>query len=144
MMSRRATQYAERSVADVVGEMKDELKDFLETRYEVFRSEMQEGLRTVKSAAPLAAAAVVFLATAYVLLTLALVALIAVAFWSSPYHWFFAFLIVGLIWTVTAGILGFLARNDLRRRGLFPKKTIEVLKRDKRWLKNEVKGHSVV
>jgi uncharacterized membrane protein YqjE len=143
-MSSRTAQVPERSVADVLMEIKDELRDFVETRYELFRSELNEGLSTVKSAAPLAVAAAIFFATAYLLLTLALVAVIAVAFWSSPYHWFFGFLIVGVVWGITGGILVFLVRNDFRKRGLFPKKTLEVLKRDKRWLQNEVKGHPVV
>ena len=143
-MSTRSSQYPERSVADVLLDIKDELKDFIETRYELFRSELQEGVSTVKSAVPLAAAAAVFLATAFFLLTLALVSAVAVAFWNSPYHWFFAFLIVGVVWTIIAGILAFLARNDFRNRGLIPKKTIEVLKRDKRWLENEAKGYPTV
>ena len=143
-MNSRSTQTPERSVADVLMEIKDELRDFIETRYELFRSELNEGLSTVKSAAPLAVAALILFGTAYLLLTLALVAVIAVAFWNSPYHWFFAFLIVGVVWALTAGILAFLVRNDLRTRGLFPKKTVEVLKRDKRWLQNEAKGHPAV
>lgn len=143
-MNSRSTQTSERSVADVLIEIKGELKAFLETRYELLRSELNQGLSTVKSAAPLAIAAAIFFATAYVLLTLALVAVIAVAFWNNPYHWFFAFLIVGLVWAITGGVLAFLVRNDLRTHGLFPKKTVEVLKRDKRWLQNEVKGHPVV
>lgn len=143
-MSSRTTQVPERSVADVLLEIKNELRDFAETRYELFRSELNDGLSTVKSAAPLAMAAGLFFATAYALLTLALVAVIAVAFWSSPYHWFFAFLIVGVAWAITGGILAFLVRNDFRSHGLFPKKTVEVLKRDKRWLQNEAKGHPVI
>jgi uncharacterized membrane protein YqjE len=143
-MNSRSTQTPERSVADVLMEIKDELRDFIETRYQLFRSELNEGLSTVKSAAPLAVAALILFGTAYLLLTLALVAVIAVAFWNSPYHWSFAFLIVGVVWALTAGILAFLVRNDLRTRGLFPKKTVEVLKRDKRWLQNEAKGHPAV
>jgi uncharacterized membrane protein YqjE len=143
-MNSRTTQTPERSVADVLMEIKDELRDFIETRYELFRSELNEGLSTLKSAAPLAIAALILFGTAYLLLTLALVAVIAVAFWNSPYHWFFAFLIVGVVWALTAGILAFLVRNDLRTRGLFPKKIVEVLKRDKRWLQNEAKGHPAV
>jgi len=143
-MSSRTSQYPERSVGDVLLEMKAELKDFVETRYELFRSELQEGLASAKSAAPLAAVSAVFLVTAYFLLTLALVSAVAVAFWSNPYHWFFGFLIVGVVWMVIAAILAFLVRNQLRTRGLFPKKTIEVLRRDTRWLKNEAKGSATV
>jgi uncharacterized membrane protein YqjE len=144
VMSSRTSQYPERSVGDVLLEIKDELKHFVETRFELLRSELQEGIATVKSAAPLAAAAAVFLVTAYFLLTLALVSAIAIAFWNNPYHWFFAFLIVGVVWMVTAAILAFLVRNNLRTHGLVPKKTIEVLKRDKRWLQNEAKGSATV
>jgi sugar phosphate permease len=73
-----------------------------------------------------------------------LVSVIAVAFWNNPYHWFFAFLILGIVWLVAGAILAFLVRNHLRTRGLVPKKTIEVLKRDKRWLQNEAKGYRPV
>ena len=143
-MSSRTNQTPERSVADVLMEIKNELRDFVETRYELFRSELKDGLSTVRSAAPLAIAAAIFFGTAYLLLTLALVAVIAVAFWNNPYHWFFAFLIVGVVWAIIGGVLAFLVLNGLRTRGLFPKKTVEVLKRDKRWIQNEVKGHPVV
>src|SRR5689334_10120834 len=143
-MSSRNTQYPERSVAEVLSEVTGELKDFVDTRYQLLRTEFQEGIGTIKSAAPLAAAAAVFLVTAYFLLTLALVSVIAVAFWNNPYHWFFAFLILGIVWLVAGAILAFLVRNHLRTRGLVPKKTIEVLKRDKRWLQNEAKGYRPV
>jgi len=143
-MSSRNTQYPERSVAEVLSEVTGELKDFVDTRYQLLRTEFQEGMGTIKSAAPLAAAAAVFLVTAYFLLTLALVSVIAVAFWNNPYHWFFAFLILGIVWLVAGAILAFLVRNHLRTRGLVPKKTIEVLKRDKRWLQNEAKGYRPV
>ena len=142
--SSRTSQYPERSVGDVLLEIKGELTEFVETRYQLLRSELQESIASAKSAAPLAATAAVFLVSAYFLLTLALVAAVAVAFWNNPYHWFFAFLIVGVVWAVIAAILVFLVRNQLRTRGLLPKKTIEVLRRDTRWLKNEAKGSATV
>ena len=52
--------------------------------------------------------------------------------------------ILGIVWLVAGAILAFLVRNHLRTRGLVPKKTIEVLKRDKRWLQNEAKGYRPV
>ena len=143
-MSSRNTQYPERSVADVVREITGELKDFVDTRYQLLRSEFHDSVATVKSTIPMFAAAAVFLVTAYFLLTLALVSVIAVAFWHNPYHWFFAFLIVGVVWLMIGAILAFLIRNDLRTRGWLPKKTIEVLKRDKLWLQNGAKGYRPV
>ena len=134
------TRYAEnhvRSLAAIVAEIKDEIKDFVQTRVEMFRSEMRETLNAWKTAVPLAAIAVLFLATAYLMLTLAVVGLVAVAFWDNPYRWFLAFLAVGVLWTIGGGILGWLALREFQSKGLFPRKTIEVLKADKIWIQSE-------
>ena len=133
-------RYAEnhtKNLAAIIAELKDEIKDFVQTRLELFKSEVRETLDTWKTAVPLAAAAVVLLATAYLLLTIAVVAVFAVAFWSNPYHWFFAFLIVGVVWSLGGGILGWMALREFQSKGLFPKKTIEVLKADKIWIQSE-------
>jgi len=126
-----------KNLAAIIAELKDEIKDFVQTRVELFKSEVRETLDAWKTAVPLAAAAAVLLATAYLLLTIAVVAVVAVAFWSNPYHWFFAFLIVGVVWSLGGGILGWMALREFQSKGLFPKKTIEVLKADKIWIQSE-------
>jgi len=60
-----------------------------------------------------------------------------VAFWNNPYHWFFAFLAVGAVWLIGGGILGWMALREFQAKGLFPKKTMEVLKADKIWIQSE-------
>jgi uncharacterized membrane protein YqjE len=125
-------------VTELLLEMKRELLDFVTTRVELFRSEVQETLAAIKSAAPLAVIAIVLMITAYLLLTLAVVGLIAVAFVGNPYAWFFAFLIAGGAWGLFGIIAAFLAMRSLRKLGFFPKKTIEVLKADKVWIDREV------
>ena len=133
-------RYAEnhtKNLAAIIAELKDEIKDFVQTRVEMFKSEVRETLDAWKTAIPLAATAVVLLATAYLLLTIAVVAVVAVAFWSSPYHWFFAFLVVGAVWLIGGGILGWMALREFQSKGLFPKKTMDVLKADKIWIQSE-------
>jgi len=133
-------RYAEnhsKNLAAIIAELKDEIKDFVQTRVEMFKSEVRETLDAWKTAVPLAAVAVVLLVTAYLLLTITVVALVAVAFWNNPYHWFFAFLIVGVVWSIGGGILGWMALHEFQSTGLFPKKTIEVLKADKMWIQSE-------
>ena len=125
-------------VTQLLLEMKGELLDFVTTRYELLRAEIQESIAALKAAAPLALIAIVLLATAYLLLTLAVVGLIAVAFVGNPYAWFFAFLIAGGAWALFGIMAAFLAVRSLRSLGLFPKKTIEVLKADKVWIDREV------
>jgi uncharacterized membrane protein YqjE len=125
-------------LTQLVKEMKRELVDFVTTRFELLRSEMRETMDAFKSAIPFGVIAVLLMLTGYLLLTLAVVGLIAVAFWGSPYAWFFAFLITGLAWTIFGVLAAYLAYNSLRKHGMFPKKTVEVLKADKIWMEREV------
>lgn len=135
---RNETRYAEpngRNLADVVAEIKNELKDFVQTRVQMFSSEMKEKIKQSKSTAMYGAAALLLLATAYLLLTLALVGLVAVLFWGSPYAWFFGFLIVGVAWAILGGMLALVAKRSFH--GFAPERTIKVLKQDKVWLQRE-------
>ena len=54
-----------RNVASLLSEMKDELKDFIQTRVAMFKAELQEKVAALKSAAPLAIAGLLLLGTAY-------------------------------------------------------------------------------
>ena len=130
----------ERSIGSVVAEIKDELIDFIQTRVRMFKSELQETVATFRRIVPMAAIAIILLTTGYVLLTLAVVSLVAVDIWNNPYHWFFAFLIVGVLWRIAGALTGFLAWNRFRTRGTFPNKTIGVLKADKVWFERQARS----
>jgi hypothetical protein len=130
----------ERSLAAILGEMKQELKEFVETRIAMVKSEFRDKLVHWKLAAPLAGAGVVLLGTAYLLITLALVALAAVLIGDTPYRWFFALLGVGVLWTVLGGISLYIAKREFELNRLMPQKTMAVLKGDKLWLQNEARS----
>jgi membrane protein implicated in regulation of membrane protease activity len=130
----------DRSLAAIISEMKQELKDFAQTRMEMLKQEIQEKLGRLKIAAPLAAAAVLLLLTAYLLITIAVAAAVAAAFASSPFRWFFGFGIVGLVWAILGGVAAYFAKRELELKTLAPKRTMEVLKGDKLWLQREVKN----
>jgi uncharacterized membrane protein YqjE len=129
-----------RSVATIISEIKDELKDFLQTRVELFQLEVREKLARFKIAAPLAAIAVLFLLTAYFLITVSLVAAVSAAFATNPYRWCFGFAIVGVAWGLLGAVVGYLAKRELELKSLKPKKTLEVLKGDQIWLQREVRN----
>jgi hypothetical protein len=130
-----------RSLAAIISEMRDELKQFVQTRMELLKREIQVNLGVIRAAAPLIALAVLFLTSAYLLLTIALVALIATAFAGSEFAWFFAFLIVGMAWLMIGAMAGFMAVREFRKRGFMPRRTMEVLKADNIWLQKEAKSH---
>ena len=129
-----------RSLASTLAEMKIELLDFLDTRIELLKTELQEKMKILKTAAPLGALGALLLVTAYLLFTLALVSLVVVAFQDNPYRWFFAFLIVAFAWTVFGGIAVYFAKRELEMKTLLPQRTIEVLNGDKIWFQAEVKN----
>src|SRR5881628_4134572 len=114
------TSNHERSLGSVAAEIRDELLDFIHTRVQMFKSELQETLATFKHVMPMAVIALTLLATAYLLLTLAVVSVVAVAFWSNPYHWFFAFLIVGMLWLIAGALPLSWLGTALKDTELFP------------------------
>ena len=131
-----------RSLADVVTEIKNEFTDFVHTRAAMALSEIRENMKWMKSSTRYLLAGAVLLGTAYFLLTIAVVTLVAAAFWDNPYHWFLGFAAVGLLWAILGSVLAYLAIRQFRIRGLLPRRTIEVLKRDKVWLQHEA-SHQV-
>jgi hypothetical protein len=129
-----------RSLAEIVADLKEEAKEFVGTRIEMFRSELRERTAVLKVAAPLGAIGALLLTTAYLLFTLAIVALTATLFENSPYRWFFAFGIVAVVWTLFGGIFLYYAKRKFELRSLIPKRTLEVLKGDKIWIETEARN----
>jgi len=131
----------ERTLRNILREIGAGLTEFLDTRVQMAKSELRETLGAVKTAIPLAVMAAALFVTGLLLLTVALVSVIAAAFAGNPFAWFYGFLIVGLCWVAFGGVTAFFVVNEFRGRGRFPKRTIEVLKADKAWLQNEARGN---
>jgi uncharacterized membrane protein YqjE len=129
-----------RTVAEVLTDLKEEVKEFVSTRVALFRTEVRDKLNMVKVAAPLAIAALLFLATAYLLLTGAVIALVASFISDNSFRWVIAFAVVGVIWGLIGGACVYMVKRELEIKGLMPKKTMEVLKGDKLWIQSEVRG----
>lgn len=129
-----------RKVAEILAEMKDELAEFVQTRVTMLRTELRLAWDTVKAAIPLAAVALIFLSTAFLLLTGALVGLIQAALPTSAYRWFFACLIVGMVWAIVGGVAALSVVRSFRGKNIVPNRTLEVLKGDKVWFETEVRN----
>ena len=126
-----------RNISAVLREMKDEAAQFARTRMALLKAELEEKLPSLKSAAVFAVLAALLLGTAYLLLTGAVVVAAAILFKDSDYRWVFAFLSVGILWSLIGGIAFFLAKRKFAAKGLVPRRTVAVLKGDKIWLETE-------
>ena len=135
----RATH--ERTLRAVTEDVLHELKEFIDTRLRMARAEFEETIQSLKMGVPLLLGAFAFVATGFLMLTVAAVAIVTVAFAGSLYAWFFSFLIVGVLWIALGAIAAFFVYNEFRSQGRFPKRTLQVLKADKLWLQNEARSH---
>lgn len=129
-----------RGVAQILAEMRAELVEFAQTRLMILRTELNEKWKTAKVAVPLAGAAVLFLGTAFLALTGALVGLVVAAFPGSMYRWFFACIIVALFWGILGAAAAYFAKREFEMKSIMPQRTLEVLKGDKLWIQTEVRN----
>lgn len=129
----------EKSIGTVVSETKQELKEFIQTRVAMLRTEFAEKVRTWKYAIPMLLGALALLLAAWIVLTFALVALLAGIFQPSPYAWLFGGLIIGVAYLLLGLAVGWFAYSELSAVGVAPQRTMEVLKQDQVWIQNEAR-----
>jgi uncharacterized membrane protein YqjE len=129
-----------RTFASILAETRDDLKQFLETRIALLRAELREKLKVITRTAPLAAAALVLLGTAYLLFTLSLVGLVLALMPGNPFRWCLAFLAVAVLWMIAGVVAAAMAKRRFSMRELAPNRTIGVLKNDGVWIQSEVKN----
>lgn len=129
----------ERALGEVFNDFKQELKDFFNTRVQMLKSEMNEKVGAVKTAAPSLVIAAVFAWTGWVLLSFAFVFLLSMAFQGKSYQYAAAFGIVAVVYLLIGAIAGMYGYRTIASRSFAPERTIRVLKQDQVWLQTEAK-----
>jgi uncharacterized membrane protein YqjE len=130
----------EKSLGAVVSDVKSEFKEFASTRLEMLMTEMKEKANMIKIAVPFIAIGLVFLAVGFLVLTGALVTIVAVALGGTMGMWALAFLIVGVGYCAFGAVSAAFAVQQLKSKGLAPKHTLRVLKQDQVWLRTEAQA----
>jgi uncharacterized membrane protein YqjE len=139
-MNKAITSDQDRSFVAIVTEMKDELKQFIQTRVQMLKAEMHQKLPSIVSALLLVFLGILLLATAWLLLSAALVAFVAIILMPNPYAWIFGLLIVTAAWIIAGLWLLLRGVKMANPKLLIPQKTIGIFKDDKLWLEEEVGG----
>lgn len=129
----------ERSLATVLNDLKEELKEFVAIRIQMLTNEMREKVSSLQTAIPALAIAAILGVTAWGLLTWSLVFLIAMAFGDQSWRMAAACGIVGVIYGLFAAIAAMYGIRTFRSQGFKPERTLRVLKQDKIWLKTEAR-----
>src|SRR4051812_19757057 len=105
-----------RSLGAILADIVQELQDFVNTRIQMVKSELHETMAAVSVVLPLGLLALTLVGTGFLLLTGAVVVVIAAAFAGSAYAWLYAFLIVGALWIAFGGVAAFFAYNEFRSK----------------------------
>ncbi|HKD81890.1 MAG TPA: phage holin family protein [Candidatus Angelobacter sp.] len=131
--------HTEKSLAGLLAETKQEIKEFVTTRVGLLKAEIAEKVRTFKYSIPLLAGCAALLLAAWMTLTFALIALLRGLFLPSPYAWFWAALIIGGTYLILGIVVGWFAYGEIKSVGVAPNRTLQVLKQDQIWLQNEAR-----
>jgi uncharacterized membrane protein YqjE len=131
--------HTEKSIATILSETKEELKQFVTTRVNMLKAEMDEKISRVKAVIPLAVVAALFLLSGWMVLTFALIALLHTLFLPSLYAWLWASLIVTAVYLLVGGVAGWFAYSEIKTTNLTPTRTLKVLQQDQVWIQNEAR-----
>ena len=131
--------HTEKPIATILSETKDELKQFVTTRVNILKAEMDEKISRIKTVIPLAIVAALFLLSGWMVMTFALIALLHALFMPGLYAWLWASLIVTAFYMVVGGIAGWLAYSEIKATSLTPTRTLKVLQQDQVWIQNEAR-----
>lgn len=140
MASRSNYPSQEKSLAQLLSEFRDELKEFATTRITMLREEMRENVALAAAALPAIAAGAVLAVLAMLFVSVALVALIALALGGGAGAWAAAFAIVGGVFLLIAALAISFGVSKLKARSLKPERTLRILKQDQIWLQNETRN----
>ena len=124
-----------RTLAGLLHEVKEELKEFLDTRLQMLNAEMKQKIAMLRMVVPMLLGAVLLAAIGCLLLTVALVAAIA-----TLIGWGWSFLAVGVFYLLVAGATAAFALREIKAEGVTPTRTMKVLKQDQMWLQNEARS----
>lgn len=124
-----------RPLTAIVAELKDDVVQFLQTRYQMLLAEMKEKVETWKIALPWLGVTVLLGLVSFLLLTGAAVAAISVVVgvgWSL--------LIVGVVYLILGAISAVVVYGELKSQGVAPTRTLQVLQHDKEWLQKKARS----
>ena len=125
-------------VQEVITDLKEELKEFLNTRFAMLRAEMTEKANNIRMVAPVLLLGVGLLLTAWVTFTGLAIVLIAHLV-PGPWAYVISFAIVTFAYGAIGAASAMYAWGKLKHTGVKPERTMRVLEQDRVWLQAEAK-----
>jgi uncharacterized membrane protein YqjE len=138
-----ATMPAENeSLANLITRLGDNVMELVNSQLALLKVEIKEEANAYARGAAMiafgAAVAVVGFALLNVAIAFAVSTLFAKANFSQPASYALGFLATGGFYLIVGAIIALVMKNRLAKQNLVPKRTVQELRKDKEWLKNEL------
>jgi uncharacterized membrane protein YqjE len=130
------------SLPNLISRLGDDIMELVNSQLALLKVEIKEEANAYARGAAMiafgAAVAVVGFALLNVAIAFAVSTLFAQANFSQPASYALGFLATGGFYLIVGAIVVLVVKNRLAKQNLVPKRTVQELRKDKEWLKNEL------
>lgn len=135
------------SLPSLFGRLGDNVMQLVDTKLNLIKVELKEDASVYARNAAMLAAGGVVAAVGLALVLVAVACFVSLLFANdeaavvtryTPLSYGLGFLLTGLVITVVGGVLAYLAKNRMAAYNPAPTASLEEIRKDKQWLKNEI------
>jgi uncharacterized membrane protein YqjE len=130
------------SLPGLVSRLGDDVMQLFNSQLALFKVEIKEEVNTYARGIAMIATGAVIATVGFALLNVAIAfavsTLFAQANFSQPASYALGFVVTGAFYVLVGGILALAMKSRLAKQTLVPERTVEELRKDKQWLKNEL------
>lgn len=137
-----ATPPETESLPALVGRLGEDVMQLFDTKLSLLKVELKEEANAYARGAVAIALGGIIAAVGFALLNVAIAfgvsTLFAETSLSQPAKYALGFVLTGVFYLLIGGIVVLATKSRLAKQGLVPNRTVEELRKDKQWLKNEL------
>ena len=130
------------SLPSLISRLGDDVMQLFNSQLALFKVEIKEEANAYARGAAMIAFGAVIATIGFALLNVAIAfgvsTLFAQANFSQPASYALGFVVTGAFYVIVGGIVVLLMKSRLSKQPLVPERTVQELRKDKQWLKNEL------
>lgn len=130
------------SLPTLISRLGDDVMQLFNSQLALFKVEIKEEVSSYARGIAMIACGAVIATIGFALVNVAIAfavsTLFAQANFSQPASYALGFVVTGAFYVLVGGIVVMLMKNRLAKQDLVPQRTVQELRKDKQWLKNEL------
>jgi uncharacterized membrane protein YqjE len=127
------------SLPALFGRLGDEVMQLVDTKLNLLKVEVKEDANAYVRGGAMIGVGATIAAIGFALMNIAVALFVSLLFsFSQPVNYALGFVITGAVYLIIGGLVVMSMKNRLARREIVPEVSVEELRKDKKWLKNEI------